>query len=154
MVIIFACPQVILVSKWGPWLIYSISHNAPTVVLCFIYCVYIRSSPDSKVHGANMGPIWGQQDPGGSDVGPMNLAIWVVWVYAMHVMKTPSNGNIFRVTGLCGESTGRIPWQRLVTRSFDLRLNKRLSKQSKHQWFKALSRSLWRHCNISIPFRH
>ena len=21
--------------------------------------------PDSKVHGANMGPIWGQQDPGG-----------------------------------------------------------------------------------------
>ena len=21
--------------------------------------------PDSKVHGANMGPIWGRQDPGG-----------------------------------------------------------------------------------------
>ena len=36
--------------------------------------------PDSKVHGANMGPIWGQQDPGGSHVGPMNLAIWVVFV--------------------------------------------------------------------------
>ena len=29
--------------------------------------------PDSKVHGANMGPIWGQQDPGGPHVGPMNL---------------------------------------------------------------------------------
>ena len=28
--------------------------------------------PDSKVHGAHMGPIWGRQDPG----GPMNLAIW------------------------------------------------------------------------------
>ena len=26
--------------------------------------------PDSKVHGANMGPIWGQQDPGGPHVGP------------------------------------------------------------------------------------
>ena len=34
--------------------------------------------PDSKVHGANMGPIWGRQDPGGPHVGPMNFAIWVV----------------------------------------------------------------------------
>ena len=33
--------------------------------------------PDSKVHGANMGPIWGRQDPDGPHVGPMNLAIWV-----------------------------------------------------------------------------
>ena len=32
--------------------------------------------PDSKVHGANMRPIWGRQDPGGSHDGPMNLAIW------------------------------------------------------------------------------
>ena len=33
--------------------------------------------PDSKVHGANMGPIWGRQDPGGPHVGPMKFAIWV-----------------------------------------------------------------------------
>ena len=33
--------------------------------------------PNSKVHGANMGPIWGRQDPGGPHVGPMNLAISV-----------------------------------------------------------------------------
>ena len=26
--------------------------------------------------GANMGPIWGQQDPGGTHVGPMNFVIW------------------------------------------------------------------------------
>ena len=32
--------------------------------------------PDSKVHGINMGPIWGRQDPGGPHVGPMDLAIW------------------------------------------------------------------------------
>ena len=31
--------------------------------------------PDSKVHGAYMGPIWGRQDPGGPHVGPMNFAI-------------------------------------------------------------------------------
>ena len=32
---------------------------------------------DSKVHGANMEPIWGRQDPGGPHVGPMNFSIWV-----------------------------------------------------------------------------
>ena len=52
-------------------------------------------------------------------------------------MMTSSNGNIFRITGLCvGNSTvtGQFPSQRPVARSFDvifhLRLNKRLSKQS------------------------
>ena len=29
--------------------------------------------PNSKVHGANMGPIWGRQDPGGPHVGPINF---------------------------------------------------------------------------------
>ena len=28
------------------------------------------------IHGANMGPIWGRQDPGGFYVGPMSFAIW------------------------------------------------------------------------------
>ena len=37
--------------------------------------------PDSKVHGANMGPIWGRQDPGGPHVGPMNFATWVVFLF-------------------------------------------------------------------------
>ena len=36
-----------------------------------------RTSPDSKVHGANMGPAWGRQVPGGPHVGPMNRTIWV-----------------------------------------------------------------------------
>ena len=35
-----------------------------------------KNTPDSKVHGANMEPIWGRQDPGGRHVGPMNFAIW------------------------------------------------------------------------------
>ena len=34
--------------------------------------------PDSKIHGANMGPIWDWQGPGGPHVGPMNFAIWVM----------------------------------------------------------------------------
>ena len=32
---------------------------------------------DSKVHGANMGLIWGRQDQGGPHAGPMNFVIWV-----------------------------------------------------------------------------
>ena len=32
--------------------------------------------PDSKVHGAYMGPIWSRQGPGGPHGGPMNFAIW------------------------------------------------------------------------------
>ena len=69
-------------------------------------------------------------------------------------MMTSSNGNIFRVTDhLCGEFTGprEFPAQRPVTRSFDvffdLRLNKRLSKQSWGWWFEPLWHPVWRHCN-------
>ena len=42
----------------------------PPVPDCVIY-------PDSKANEANMGPIWGRQDPGGPHVGPMNFAIRV-----------------------------------------------------------------------------
>ena len=38
----------------------------------------LTGCPDSKVHGANMGPIWGRQDPDGPHVGPMKFDIWVV----------------------------------------------------------------------------
>ena len=74
-------------------------------------------------------------------------------------MMTSSNGNIFRVTGLlCGEFTGpgEFPTQRPVTRSFDvlfdLRLNKRLSKEPWGWWFETPSWSLWRQRNDSPPF--
>ena len=42
--------------------------------------------PDSKVHGANVEPIWGRQDPGGSHVGPMNLDLW----HAGHIAEPAS----------------------------------------------------------------
>ena len=46
---------------FGPWWGESTSHY-----------------PDSKVHGANMGPTWVLSAPDWPHVGPMNLAIWVV----------------------------------------------------------------------------
>ena len=42
-----------------------------------ITLIILLAYPDSKVHGANVGPIWGRQDPGGPHVGHMNLAILV-----------------------------------------------------------------------------
>ena len=33
-------------------------------------------NPDSKGHGANMGPTWVLSSPGGLHVGPMNFATW------------------------------------------------------------------------------
>ena len=57
--------------------------------------VYLKMSPDSKVHGANMGPIWGRQDPGGPQVGPMNFAILVVRKMAA-ILSWPPCVNILR----------------------------------------------------------
>ena len=67
---------------------------------------------------------------------PRGLSTWNSADLSDIFMMTSSNGNIFRVTGpLCGEVTGpgEFPTQRPVTSSFDvffdLRLDKRLSKQ-------------------------
>ena len=73
------------------------------------------------------------------------------------IMMTSSNGNMFRVTGLCvgiSSVTVEFPSQRPLTRRFDvffdLRLNKRLSKQSGRRCFETPSRSFWCHCNDSV----
>ena len=74
-------------------------------------------------------------------------------LHGINIM-TPSNGSMFRVTGhLCGEFTGHrwIPRTKASDAElwyfFDLRLNKRLSKQSWVWWFETPVRPLWRHCN-------
>ena len=63
------------------WHTYSIWYIICAGFWCDLFsCDCIFSSlgyiPKSKVHGANMGPIWGRQDPDGRYVGPMNFAIW------------------------------------------------------------------------------
>ena len=63
-----------------------------------------------------------------------------------HQMKTFS-----ALLAFCAAVAGEFPAQRPVMRSFDvffdLRLHKRLSKQSWGWWFETLSCSLWRHRN-------
>ena len=66
--------------------------------------------------------------------------VWVLWVLRMSTMMT---GN--------SPVTGEFPAPRPVTRGFDvffdLRLNKRLSKQWWGCWFETPSHALWRHGN-------
>ena len=71
------------------------------------------------------------------------------YTWWLHQMETFSV-----LLAVCARSSpvpGEFPAQRPVTRSFDiffdLRLNKRLRKQSWGRWFETLSRPLWRHCN-------
>ena len=54
---------------------YRISHHSDKTV------------PDSKVHGADIGSIWGRQDPGGPYVDPMNFAIWGL-IFSMEILNT------------------------------------------------------------------
>ena len=70
--------------------------RAPTHMLTVgeMYQVH-KFTPDSKVHGANMGPIWGRQDPGGPHVGPMNFVIWV-----LYDKKSPNFNRYFKDLGL------------------------------------------------------
>ena len=77
------------------------------------------------------------------------LILCSVWAWWSHQMETFS-----ALLTLCEGNppvTDEFPTQRPVTRGFevffDLRLNKRLSKQSWVWWFETPSRSLWRHCN-------
>ena len=56
-----------------PWPIYN---NQSGLLDDVINLVDLWKVPDSKVHGANMGPTWGRKAPGGPYVGDMNFAIW------------------------------------------------------------------------------
>ena len=80
---------------------------------------------------------------------------------ALVYMMTSSNGKNVRVTGhLCGEFTGHrwIPHTKASDAElwcfFDLRPNKRLSKQSWVWWFKTPLCPLWRHCNDQYTFMY
>ena len=71
---------------------------------------------------------------------------WTWWRHQMEIFSA--------LLAFCaGNSpvTGEFPAQRPVARSFDvffdLRLNKRLSKQWWGWWFETILCSLWRHCN-------
>ena len=64
-------------------------------IMWLVHCLEDWSAvniPDSKVHGANMGPIWGRQDPGGPYVGPMNMLFGMVSLMRKPLLMIWTNG--------------------------------------------------------------
>ena len=53
------------------------------VKFTFISSSYVCTVPESKVHGAHVGPNWGRQDPDGPHVGRVNLAIWDGFIFIL-----------------------------------------------------------------------
>ena len=55
--------------------------------------IYDTNIPDSKVHGANVGPTWFLSAPDGHHVGPMNLAIRdaMLWIFILCCVCLCSN---------------------------------------------------------------
>ena len=71
------CPSVseVILKDMGKFANIKMPHSTNSV--CNSWDVLQKIMiPDNKVNGANMGPIWGRQDPGGPHVGPMNFAMW------------------------------------------------------------------------------
>ena len=54
-----------------------------------------------------MGPIWGQQDPGGPHVGPMNFAIWDVLQLSEYMHRIQDNSST-KATVLAGNTKWHI----------------------------------------------
>ena len=119
-------------------------------------------SEQKYAHSVLNGALWDmeQMHYGICELGHLQVVSVRSWRFQCNdrTMMTSSNWNIFRVilTLCAGNSpvTGEFPSQRPVTRSFDvffdLRLNKRMSKQSWGWWFETPSCSLWRHCNDAV----
>ena len=103
--------------------------------------VSLRCVSDGILHG-HLGFIWDVI------IHPYLISWW------RHQMETFS-----ALLAICAGNSpvpGEFPAQRPVTRRFDvffdLRLNKRLSKQSWGWWFETLPRPFWRHSNVNGDF--
>ena len=99
------------------------------------------------VGGVSVGDVW----VGNSYVGTVYLPMG--WVYIHDdVIKGKHVPHYWPFVREIPPVPGEFPSQRPVTRNFgvffDLRLNRRLSKQSWGWWLERPSRPLWRHCNV------
>ena len=83
--------------------------------------------------------------------------ITITWVTVIETWWRHQMETFSALLAICaGNSSipGEFPTQRPMTRIcdvfFDLRLNKRLNKQSWDWWFERLSHPLWRQCNVKL----
>ena len=123
-------------------------------------------SPDSKVHGANMGPTWVLSAPDGTHVGPMNLVIrelispaWLLLGQCVWAIK-----KIRFTEPLCSETphflrlalkriinAERVFWEFIIIMDkLDARNVKVLSAPSSHQGLVACSDSISKQSHILL----
>ena len=91
--------------------------------LCCWFVKY-HIDPDSKVHGANMGPTWVLSAPDGPHVGPMNLAIreyiatkWAIAEATTLSCSEVSATHLYEIHGWW--SSNELQWLNLKTRYGD-----------------------------------
>ena len=84
----------------------------------------------------------------------VKCGMWYLWVPVSYAWWRHQMEIFSALLNICAGNSpdsGEFPAQRPATWSFgvsfDLCLNKRLSKQSRGWWFETLHRPLWRHCN-------
>ena len=127
---------------------------SPNAWLCRFGRILTSVFPIWNISPGHMisGIIWNSQNVFYSK--SQHVSVFCISLYLLsrlrHQMETFS-----ALLAICaGNSpvTGEFPAQRPVARSFDvffdLRLNKRLSKQLWGWWFETPLRPLWRHCNV------
>ena len=85
--------------------------------------------PDSKVHGANMGPTWVLSAPAGPHVGPMNIAIRDVNIDTYTVAELSA----FHFSTACN------PWRQGL---FSLCWGKNICSHHLHDWWSTYPYSL------------
>ena len=76
----------IWMNNYIPWWTMGLITSLP-------YIWYWFTNPASKVHGANMGPNWGRQDPGEPHIVPMKFVTWVSvlhWSFLTVIAKLSS----------------------------------------------------------------
>ena len=107
-------------------------------------CPVVLPSNTSKLCISD--PLWGEWMP--TNGRCYEVPLFTTWW--RHQMET------FSASLAIGVGNSPLPAQRPVTRSFDvcldLRLDKRLNKQSWGWWFETPSHPLWRHSNDRSPY--
>ena len=88
LIILVVKVQLLILTTWG-WT--SPAQQRRMERQKYGWILQVSHGPDSKVYGANMGPIWGRQDPGGPHVGPVNFAIWECFTECGWVLKMSWN---------------------------------------------------------------
>ena len=133
--------------KWNKYL--DIEYQEP-------YAIYSRINWIGSSHHQQSTPV--------SNILHVFSGVYNVVFHSLSLSKRRTRMSLFvcvwisAILALCEGNppvTGGFPSQRSVTRSFnvfvfDLRLNKRLSKQWKRRWFETPSSSLWRHCTVGL----